>query len=231
MAADLQEQAVQVEWKAAKITAAALKGLIEQILANREKITHGEQSLKKLNLQGKKLESIELTGEDMQAFKRELNKYAVDFSIKKDTETQNYTVFFKGQDVDRVYTDNTITDRVISSERNPDVSEYARELDAYVKDMIVGTWKGTFDEWPTADSIYWSYTFSADGTYSFTNGTTTEAGTYTITSDPNNNYYHSSMQLTFDGGERTMQFYFTTTNPVKMITDDQTDPTYLKSLV
>lgn len=35
MAADLQEQAVQVEWKAAKITAAALKGLIEQILANR----------------------------------------------------------------------------------------------------------------------------------------------------------------------------------------------------
>ena len=97
--------------------------------------------------------------------------------------------------------------------------------------MIVGTWKGTFDEWPTADSIYWSYTFSADGTYSFTNGTTTEAGTYTITSDPNNNYYHSSMQLTFDGGERTMQFYFTTTNPVKMITDDQTDPTYLKSLV
>ena len=161
MAADLQEQAVQVEWKAAKITAAALKGLIEQILANREKITHGEQSLKKLNLQGKKLESIELTGED----------------------------------------------------------------------MIVGTWKGTFDEWPTADSIYWSYTFSADGTYSFTNGTTTEAGTYAITSDPNNNYYHSSMQLTFDGGERTMQFYFTTTNPVKMITDDQTDPTYLKSLV
>ena len=58
MAADLQEQAVQVEWKAAKITAAALKGLIEQILANREKITHGEQSLKKLNLQGKKQESL-----------------------------------------------------------------------------------------------------------------------------------------------------------------------------
>lgn len=123
----------------------------------------------------------------------------------------------------------TATDRVISSEKNPDVSEYAGELGAYVKDMIVGTWKGTFDEWPTADSIYWSYTFSADGTYSFTNGTTNETGTYVITNDPNNNYYHSSMQLTFDGGERTMQFYFTTTNPVKMITDDQTDPTYLKS--
>lgn len=39
MAADLQEQAVQVEWKAAKITAAALKGLIEQILATQRCIT------------------------------------------------------------------------------------------------------------------------------------------------------------------------------------------------
>lgn len=44
MAADLQEQAVQVEWKAAKITAAALKGLIEQILANREKSPMGSRA-------------------------------------------------------------------------------------------------------------------------------------------------------------------------------------------
>lgn len=44
MAADLQEQAVQVEWKAAKITAAALKGLIEQILANRKKSPMGSRA-------------------------------------------------------------------------------------------------------------------------------------------------------------------------------------------
>ena len=47
MAADLQEQAVQVEWKAAKITAAALKGLIEQILA----VAIGSEK----NIQGKRL--------------------------------------------------------------------------------------------------------------------------------------------------------------------------------
>lgn len=198
MAADLQEQAVQVEWKAAKITAAALKGLIEKILANREKITHGEQSLKKLNLQGKKLESIELTGEDMQAFKRELNKYAVDFSIKKDTETQNYTVFFKGQDVDRVY----------------------KGLQKCVENFQKGSKK------PIKEVMK-----EAEEKAAQRNAERTPPEHEHITSDPNNNYYHSSMQLTFDGGERTMQFYFTTTNPVKMITDDQTDPTYLKSLV
>ncbi len=104
MGAELGEQAIQVEWKAAQITAKALKELIEQLLANRNKFIHGEQKLSKLNLQGKKLESVEITGEDIKAFRRELYKYSVDFSIKKDRELGNYTVFFKGQDVDRVYT-------------------------------------------------------------------------------------------------------------------------------
>ena len=49
MAADLQEQAVQVEWKAAKITAAALKGLIEQILATRHlSLTFGMKPHRKI---------------------------------------------------------------------------------------------------------------------------------------------------------------------------------------
>ena len=61
MGISLDEQAVQVEWKAAQITAKALKELIQQLLENRNKITHGEQKLTKLNLQGKKLESVENT--------------------------------------------------------------------------------------------------------------------------------------------------------------------------
>lgn len=120
-----------------------------------------------------------------------------------------------------------ITDRVISSEKNPDMSQYAEELNTYVKENIVGIWKGTFEEHPASTS-YWSYEFKADGTYSFSNGNATESGQYSITSDPNENYYHSSLKLTFEGGERTVKFYFTTTNPMKMITEDQTDPTFLK---
>lgn len=120
-----------------------------------------------------------------------------------------------------------ITDRVISSEKNPDMSQYAEELNTYVKENIIGTWKGTFEEHPTAAS-YWSYEFKTDGTYAFSNGNTTENGQYSITNDPNENYYHSSLKLTFEGGERTVKFYFTTTTPMKMITEDQTDPTFIK---
>lgn len=122
-----------------------------------------------------------------------------------------------------------ITDRVISSEKNPDMSQYAKELNTYVKENIIGTWKGTFDEWPNSDSTYWSYTFTGDGQYTFSNGSTEESGTYSVTSDPNNNYYHSSLELIYEGGSRTVQFYFTTTDPIKMITDNQSDPTFLKS--
>ncbi len=123
---------------------------------------------------------------------------------------------------------STVIDRVISSEKNPDMSQYTEELNTYVKENIVGTWKGTFEEHPTAASSYWSYTFKADGTYTFSDGSTNESGQYSIASDPNDNYYHSSLKLTFEGGERTVKFYFTTTSPMKMITEDQTDPTFVK---
>lgn len=103
MAGELGEQAIKVEWKAVEITAEALKALVWQLIENKDKIQHGQQSLSKLNLQGKKLEQIELTGEDMKNFRRELNRYSVDFSVMQDRTSGNYTVFFKGQDIDRVY--------------------------------------------------------------------------------------------------------------------------------
>ncbi len=103
MAGELGEQAIKVEWKAVEITAEALKALIRQLIENKDKIQHGQQSLSKLNLQGKKLEQIELTGEDMKNFRRELNRYSVDFSVMQDRTSGKHTVFFKGQDIDRVY--------------------------------------------------------------------------------------------------------------------------------
>lgn len=103
MSADLQEQAVKVTWKTTEISAKTLKALIETLLANREKTQHGEQKLSKLNMQNRQLESVELSGSDIKAFRQELNKYSVDFSVMKDRSNGNYTVFFKGQDVDRVY--------------------------------------------------------------------------------------------------------------------------------
>ncbi len=103
MGANLDEQAVQVQWKTTEITAKALKELIKKVINNRGKIQHGEQKLKKLNLQGKKLENVELSGKDIKIFRRELKKYSVDFSVMKNRDNGNYLVFFKAQDVDRVY--------------------------------------------------------------------------------------------------------------------------------
>lgn len=103
MSAELQEQALQVTWKTTEISAAALKTLIKTLIDNKGRIEHGEQSLKKLNIQNRQLESVKITGEDMKVFRRELKRYSVDFSIKRDLSAGNYTVFFKGQDVDRVY--------------------------------------------------------------------------------------------------------------------------------
>lgn len=119
-------------------------------------------------------------------------------------------------------------DRVISSEKNPDMSAYTAELSAFVNETLIGTWQGTFDEWPNKNTVYWSYTFTKGGTYTFTDGSINEAGTYTVVSDPNNNYYHSTMTLTSGNEARKVQFYFSMTDPVKMITDDNTDPTFFK---
>lgn len=104
MPESLGEQAVQVEWKVTRVTTTAFIGLIQQLLKQRDQIGHGQQSLKRLNLQGKKLEQVEIPGEDVRALRRELNRHAVDFSITRGVASHNYMVYFKAQDVDRVYT-------------------------------------------------------------------------------------------------------------------------------
>jgi len=104
MATELNAQAIEVTTRATAITLAALKSIIQTLIENRHSIEHGEQGLKKLNLQNKQLESVELSGEDIKDFKKQLNKYSVDFSVMKDKTTGHHTIYFKAQDTDRVYT-------------------------------------------------------------------------------------------------------------------------------
>lgn len=98
-----QQQAIEVSIKAGRLTLKAVVGALRALIASRGKIKHGEQSIRRLNLQNRQLESMEVPGEDIKAFRRELNKYSVDFSVYKDKETGAYSVFFKGQDIDRVH--------------------------------------------------------------------------------------------------------------------------------
>ena len=122
-----------------------------------------------------------------------------------------------------------VKETVIKSEENPDVSEYTEELTAYVNKTLIGNWKGTTDDFENENTIYWTYSFTTDGKYTFSDGNTTETGTYKVTSDPNNNDYHSSLTLTYGEDQtKTVQFNFMTTNPVKMNTDIESSPTFIK---
>lgn len=102
---ELGEQAVKVTFSTIEITATTIKAIIEALLKNKNTsyIEHGKQSLKKLNQQNRKLEKVDLSKEDIKSFKRELNRYHVDFSIMRDKESGLYSIYFKSQDIDRVH--------------------------------------------------------------------------------------------------------------------------------
>ena len=101
--AELGEQVLQVTLKASGITARALLRAMREAYQKRSLVTHGEQSVKQLNLQNKALENVDISKEDMATLRRTLNSYGVDFAVARDREQGVYKVFFKGQDVDRVY--------------------------------------------------------------------------------------------------------------------------------
>jgi len=102
VATDLGEHTVQVTTSATKITASTLQQIIEALIRNRGSIRHGEQNLQKLNLQKKQLESVNISGADLKGFRKQLNQHGVDFSIMRDKNGQ-HIVFFKAQDINRVY--------------------------------------------------------------------------------------------------------------------------------
>ena len=100
---ELEEQAVMVTLKAADMTIAGLKNMITALLEKRKTAAHGEQALRKLNLQNMQLENVEMPNQDMKDFRRHLKKYSVDFAIMKDRKSREHTAFFKAQDVNRIY--------------------------------------------------------------------------------------------------------------------------------
>ena len=106
-------------------------------------------------------------------------------------------------------------------------SSYTGQLTAYVEQELIGTWKGTLDEYPGADSVYSSYTFQENGKYTYSDGVATESGTYTVLCDAADVDYNGALTLTSGSGSRTVKFYFTATTPAQMVTD-QADPTFVK---
>ena len=107
---DYQDQIIHITCKVAVTSARQLLQIfpaiyhaIVQFQGKEGKIVHGKQSLKRLNLQNRELSSIPISDEDMKAMKREFKSYSVDFSIYRDKADDTTHIFFKAQDVDRVY--------------------------------------------------------------------------------------------------------------------------------
>lgn len=102
----VEEQAVRVEVQAAKLTAGMLARLLKTIAESlkhpQTKTVTGQQSLKLLNRQGKAVNGVEISKETLAEVKRQMNSYYVDFSITKDKDTGKLTLWFKGQDIDRI---------------------------------------------------------------------------------------------------------------------------------
>lgn len=105
----LADQAIQISISTDRITAEILRTVIREctyrhhMKSRQPAAVHGEQSLEDLNAQGRQLENVELKDQDVQNIRRELKRYEVDFSIMKEPDSDTYRLFFKSQDVDRVY--------------------------------------------------------------------------------------------------------------------------------
>ena len=87
---------------AKNITARMLQHAIQEYLKKSRELQHGQQSLAKLVKHGSKLESLEITDQNIKAFERIAKKHGIDFSLEKDRFSTEpvYYVFFKSQDVE-----------------------------------------------------------------------------------------------------------------------------------
>ena len=102
MSADVGGQTSQWAWsvetRAPELTAAVVQSIIQGLLNHHQRKREGEQSLRQLNRQGRKLDSVELESPDLRRLRRELNRYGVDFSLQKEKQTGKAYVYFKAQD-------------------------------------------------------------------------------------------------------------------------------------
>lgn len=105
---EINEKTVAISIRATKLTAQTLQKAFKLLLAqmkkqhDKNKISHGKQTLKQLVRQDAGLSNIEITEGNIKDFTSTAKKYGVDFALKKDnTQTPpRYLVFFKGRDAD-----------------------------------------------------------------------------------------------------------------------------------
>lgn len=106
---DINSRTIAIVKKASIVTAKQVINLMKKILEINKHKTQTEQSrplekfkkvkVKDLVKKGK-VETLELNDIDLKALKKELKRYGVKFSIKKDLENGNNIIFFQAKDIE-----------------------------------------------------------------------------------------------------------------------------------
>ena len=109
----IEETAVRVEISAARFASQSIFDILRLTVQAMSSQNYGQQSLNALNRQERPLASVDVNKKTLPYIRRQLKQYSVDFSVKKDRDTGQMYLLFKGQDVDRIQTalENCIAER------------------------------------------------------------------------------------------------------------------------
>ena len=107
MQEEVEQKVVLVMTNCAKLTEQELRRAISLVLqqsrsraAQKDRTPHGKITVKELAAQGKGMESIEVTDQNIGSFCRVARKYGIDFAPFKVKDENKYLVFFKSPDTD-----------------------------------------------------------------------------------------------------------------------------------
>lgn len=124
MATDLGMEALQVEFKASKVTLETMMKIFNQLAQGHYAPVHGEQSIRRLSLQNAELTTLDVDPIIVHDLRKRLKQYGIDFHIDKRLDTQDesgkesrYVLWIKARDqkvikqaLERVVRDKTVQD-------------------------------------------------------------------------------------------------------------------------
>lgn len=128
---EVGEQTVHLAFKGAEMSVEVLYKLFRALLENlkasktqeqtQSKEKTGKQSLKSLSKQNNELVPVDIDNQNIKEIQRELKKDGVDFSIRKNKNTNDKTLFFKAKDSNII--EYAIERQLANTERNRELEK------------------------------------------------------------------------------------------------------------
>ena len=143
---EVSDKTLNLEIKAAKITAKLIIQQIKKLLKEAEKFggmekfvgeKGNEVKLKDLVKKGQ-LEEIAIGETELKSLKKELNRYGVKFSVMKDKKKEQYSLFFQSKDVkimDKAFK-KILADLEKKTERKESIHKNLEKFKELVKNTI-----------------------------------------------------------------------------------------------